>query len=392
MINCIAGKPGGGKSYEAVKNHIIPAIEDGRRVVTNLPIVLEHFIAVYGKEITQLLVVVEYDFHKYGTTRPFSIIEDWTEHQDWKNDKGQGVLFVVDEAHLSLPVPRNSKVDLSLVLEFLSMHRHYGFDILLLTQNTKKLHIDIRDMIQLVYRCIKLSAFGKDDSYVLKIHEGCSSVVVNTKQRDYEPYVFPFYKSHTKSETSIQEANSQDVTPWYKHKAMIYGLAMITISAFLFSSIFINKEKKHEEKQTNELKKEPGTQQVNELKKEPIQPQPTKPKNKTNRQSQDDENLTEYKTMVAKSDKYHPFYKVQLAVTGYAEDIGFKVVYFAAHQNGQEIFSITSNDLMLAGYELRVLTPCSVRIKYHNFEDFIVCSKPQQHLSVGSNDQIASNN
>ncbi|WP_250637543.1 zonular occludens toxin domain-containing protein [Pseudomonas sp. TCU-HL1] len=36
------GQPGGGKSYESVAFHVIPAVvEQGRRVITNLPLALD---------------------------------------------------------------------------------------------------------------------------------------------------------------------------------------------------------------------------------------------------------------------------------------------------------------------------------------------------------------
>ncbi|POB76042.1 zonular occludens toxin domain-containing protein, partial [Vibrio vulnificus] len=40
--------PGSGKSYESVVYHVIPALKDGRKVVTNLPLNLEHFKQVFG--------------------------------------------------------------------------------------------------------------------------------------------------------------------------------------------------------------------------------------------------------------------------------------------------------------------------------------------------------
>jgi zona occludens toxin len=41
VINLLLGAPGGGKSYEATVYHIIPALEKGRKVITNLPLNLE---------------------------------------------------------------------------------------------------------------------------------------------------------------------------------------------------------------------------------------------------------------------------------------------------------------------------------------------------------------
>ncbi|EPW3551744.1 zonular occludens toxin domain-containing protein, partial [Pseudomonas aeruginosa] len=36
MINLILGQPGGGKSHEAVVYHVVPALNQGRKVITNL--------------------------------------------------------------------------------------------------------------------------------------------------------------------------------------------------------------------------------------------------------------------------------------------------------------------------------------------------------------------
>ncbi|MBV1843592.1 zonular occludens toxin domain-containing protein, partial [Photobacterium ganghwense] len=55
MINLIVGRPGGGKSYEAVVFHIIPAIQNGRKVVTNLPLNIDHFVKVFGEDARSLI-------------------------------------------------------------------------------------------------------------------------------------------------------------------------------------------------------------------------------------------------------------------------------------------------------------------------------------------------
>jgi len=406
MINGIAGKPGGGKSYEATKNHVIPAIKSGRRVVTNLPLNIDHFASVYGEHVRDLIVIVQYDFHDYGNLKPFSRIDDWLEHQDWKNEKGQGVLFAIDEAHLSLPsrMQRGTGQDITKVLEFLSMHRHYGFDVLLITQNFKKVHADIRDMIQLVYRCIKKSMFGVDDEYIIKVHEGCTSLVVNTDERAYEPYVFKFYKSHTMSEKSIEEATTVDVVPWWKHSLMFGAGFMLFIFllvlVFLLNHIFSDEE----QSDVSLTKESPVPQVLDENKQLPSAGDtslslPTEEQQISQSLSQnrklptpisEPKQFNEYKDMVEKSKSYHPFYKVELAVSGFAQDYGFKIMYFSARQNGQHIFTITNRDLALAGYDVRILTDCSVKIKYFDYVDFLTCNAPSQSVP-GSKELIASN-
>lgn len=402
MINGIAGKPGGGKSYEAVKNHVIPALKDGRMVVTNLPLQVEHFVAVYGEQVRQLIVLVDYNYHDYGSAKPFSVIGDWLKHQDWKNEKGQGVLFVIDEAHLSLPNGKGSN-EFTKVLEFLSMHRHYGFDVLLITQNFKKVHRDIRDMVQLVYRCIKKSMFGQDDLYIIKVHEGCTSQVVNTDERAYESYVFKFYKSHTKSEGQIVEATTRDVTPWHKTGLMKFSY-VIMFFAFLMVINLINTITKDDEEEVfvkEEVKIakpvfKAATPTVNNstLSKPANTAKPvtvTNSKPKPVIKTPVDEEEEKHKRIVAMSKERHPFYKVGLSISGFAEDLNFKIFYFSAQQNGQHIFTLSSKDLLLAGYDVQVISECLVIVEFHKYREYLTCNRQTVGVKnpVG---EIASNN
>jgi zona occludens toxin len=405
MINGIAGKPGGGKSYEAVKNHVIPALEQKRKVVTNLPLQIEHFESVYGAEIAELIEVVEYNFHEYGTTRPFSQAEDFLKYDDWKNEKGQGVFFVIDECHLSMP---NGKVtpQTTALLEYLSMHRHYGHDILLITQNFKKVHRDIRDMVNLVYRAIKKSFNGQDSEYILKIHEGCTTTVVNTKERAYESHVFKFYKSHTMSNQSVVEATTQDITPWWKsglmYGAMGMGGLFLLILIWFLTLVFGSDEPKEDTK--------PKINKSKEVERKSIPVESIEPRTRQSRAGtyvganvgsnanikpfkepiKAPKQFSEYEDMVEKSKSFHPFYKVDLAVSGFAEDYNFKIVYFSARQNGQHVFTISNKDLALAGYSVKVLGECAVKISYFDYQDFLTCNSPIQ--SVAGTEQVASLN
>ena len=110
MINGIQGKPGGGKTYEAVVNHIIPVVtKDKRKVVTNLPLNIEHFCNVYGEYCRDLIEVIDGQFHNYGGERPFSKKDHYLQYEDWVNEKGQKVYFFIDECHLAMGVGATEK-------------------------------------------------------------------------------------------------------------------------------------------------------------------------------------------------------------------------------------------------------------------------------------------
>ncbi|MER0370175.1 zonular occludens toxin domain-containing protein, partial [Vibrio vulnificus] len=73
MINLIVGRPGGGKSYEAVVFHIIPAIQNGRKVVTNLPLNIDHFVKVFGEDARSLIRTIDTKLDDFGNmNRAFS--------------------------------------------------------------------------------------------------------------------------------------------------------------------------------------------------------------------------------------------------------------------------------------------------------------------------------
>ncbi|OXC99408.1 assembly protein, partial [Vibrio parahaemolyticus] len=80
MIYAIAGRPGGGKTYEAVAYHIIPAIKDGRKVITNITLNIDWFVKVFGEDVRELIKIVDGRLTDFGsTTRPFSQIEDYSD-------------------------------------------------------------------------------------------------------------------------------------------------------------------------------------------------------------------------------------------------------------------------------------------------------------------------
>ncbi len=134
MIYAICGRPRSGKSYESVVFHIIPAVKSGRKVITNVTLNLDWFVKVFGEQVKELIQVVDGQLNEYGRLdRPFSQFEHYQD--EWRDENNRGPLFIVDEAHMVLP---NKQLD-SKILEFYSLHGHYGIDIILLTQDLRKI-------------------------------------------------------------------------------------------------------------------------------------------------------------------------------------------------------------------------------------------------------------
>lgn len=372
MIYGISGKPGGGKSYECVVNHIIPTVtKDKRKIVTNIPLNIEHFVAVYGEYTRDLIEVVDGEFHNFGGERPFSRIEHFTQYEDWQNEQGLKVFFFIDEAHLALP-NRGQRVANEEIREWFSMARHSGFDIMLMSQFLTKVHREIRELISVHYRAIKKDFIGRPKHYVLKVHSDAStrtSSVVATHERTYDKNYFNFYKSHTNSSKSVVESSPQDVKPWYK-SYFIYGSALVFLLAiFSIASGFSESEKPKPKQFVNT---------------------PVNSESVINQSVSNSPISAEVKFSDTKPRKpKHPFYKVDLHISGWADytELGKrkKEYHFSASQNGQYIFELNLRDLILAGYDVFVRSPCMIEIVFDDYMDYLTCDSPKVRLDVPDN-------
>lgn len=373
-LNIIVGRPGSGKSYEAVAFHVIPAIKEGRRVVTNLPLNLDHFVNVFGSEVLELIEIVKDGFSKEsGVIKAFSDPEHFT-REEWKNEAGQGPLFLIDECHFQYPRAardKKSSSDLVVCLEYFSMHRHYGHDILFMTQSLGKLHRDLRDMIQVQYLVSKHTAAGSDKTYTRKVLDGAGSrpTCLSEGVRRYDKTFFPFYKSHTQSETSVDEAKASDIIPLWKRWWIWLAVILIFVGVPMsIKSVFamlgssdkqapVSKVSTSSAPVSSAPSLSPGAQPV-------TSPAPVKVK------------------------KDAPFSKFEITISGfsdnsYRDDSGNfhsrYEYYLNATGSNSYSFPIKISDLMMAGYEVYSLGPCLLRLVYDDSEHYLYCEGDKPH-------------
>ncbi|OHU85488.1 MULTISPECIES: zonular occludens toxin domain-containing protein [Pseudoalteromonas] len=404
MIHGFSGRTGAGKSYECVVNHIIPMVtQKKRKIVTNIPLNIEKICSVYGEHCRELIHYVDGNWHDFGGERPFSRVEHYHQFDDWQNEQGQRCAFFIDEAHLCLPTGGTDKR----TLEFYSLHRQYGFDIYLMTQHFRKIHRDIRDLVDNHYRCIKKSFLGQPDKYVLKIHNGGSSsnsTVVNTVEREYESRWFPFYKSHTKSEKSITEDSSEDIKKWWDNWYMKGSAIMLGVFLFILISA-INTEPKNKSVETTAEPKIETIQQAQQ----PVAQQQTvlaqfqQPQNpnvvaSVQQMPVQNESIrpTIYEQRPEPPRAAHPFHKVALHINGFSEytDRGtiVKNYWIGASQNGQLIFEMSLRDLYLAGYDVMVRSECMIEVSFKDtYHDYITCDSPRIDVMPSESMPVANN-
>lgn len=198
-VHVIAGVMGSGKSFESVKEKILPALRNGQRVVSNISGLNHSAIAAYISkpvaEVEGLLCVVrdeqvsQPDFYPSDADDVASVVKP-------------GDLLVLDE------VWKFYKKGLALsdrCMNFYRMHRHWASEatgltteIVLCIQSIRGLHPDIRDVVEVRFQCRKLKILGKPEHYQVWLYEGDERRASHHFDRKYDPEIFPLYKSHAK--------------------------------------------------------------------------------------------------------------------------------------------------------------------------------------------------
>ncbi|MBT9183306.1 zonular occludens toxin [Pectobacterium punjabense] len=203
-ISAYVGVPGSGKSFEVVRSVIIPAVAQGRRVVSNIyglnPELIYEFVRKNNKteNIGEVLFVtneqVQDDYF-------FPYKNAITDEKDTFCLAGD--LICVDEAWRiwgsDASVPKNHR-------SFIAEHRHFSHpetgvtcDLVVINQSISNLPRFIRDRTETSYRMTKLKSLGLSSMYRVEVF-GSSKLTKNerisVKNYRYDKRIFPLYQSY----------------------------------------------------------------------------------------------------------------------------------------------------------------------------------------------------
>lgn len=376
MINLMVGAPGGGKSYEACVYHILPALQRGRKVITNLPVNVDVYAAL-DESYRDLLELRRMPQPVRGTwaagtdgpaykvdgelkpqpvtTRLFSTVWDyWT---DWRHPKtGQGPLFVIDEAQLAVP---KGKVDPH-VAEWYSLHRHYNCDVLLITQAYGRMDPAIRDLVQLCYRVRKAIAFGFKGKYIRKVQDGIRGEVVNTTARTYESKYFKLYTSHTQGRSVDEDGASDTKAMWKSWPFLGAGICFLYAVISYFNGTFDNliKAPAPAAKPVAQSVSGMATQAVASVSGAPAVTSPA----------------------AAADVPPDPFAALGVHLVGSLQSARGAVYRFVVSQQGLPLFALSDSDLVEMGFAYRSLGHCAGLLTLGKTQRTVVCDAPQVAL------------
>lgn len=226
MIICYEGTPGSGKSYDAVRK-ILDNLKLGRTVYTNIDGLdgdteREHIKCYTGLDDYQLsknlVMLAKNEVYKF-----------------WEGTKN-GSLIVIDEAHKwfnSRDWQKETNKDFA---NWCSTHRHYGYDVLLITQNIEKIDSAARGLVEWTYRYKKVNFLGSlvGNTYLCYAYqEDASGKPIKKITRQYNKAIFKCYHSYVSKD--MTEIGIQKHTNILFHPIFYAIPIMMIVFLYLFS-------------------------------------------------------------------------------------------------------------------------------------------------------------
>lgn len=226
-VTLYTGPPGSGKSYAMVSEVIIPAMLQGRRIVTNIDGLQVDKVREYCKEkdpTADLGEIVLFD----GNDSHDPLF--WP-HQDLDPSLTfikAGDLVIFDE--WKLYYVESGKLQSDTVVPFIRWHRHFtdengiSCDLIIATQVAADVHRQVRGVIEKSYDFFKLSMVGFSRGYRWTLYEGRLQNK-NTKVRQgngtYKKEIFPLYSSYSEGKQGTELKTDK--------RSTIFGKAFVSM-------------------------------------------------------------------------------------------------------------------------------------------------------------------
>jgi zona occludens toxin len=228
-ITAIVGRPGHGKSYSATDLAIVPALQEGRAVYTNIPLRDE---------------AISRDFPDARVHYVKLDQEELNDPSFW--EFSPGALVILDELWRVWPSGLKANRIPIFQLAFIKEHRHRTDDqgrwqdIVLVTQNLADIAAAIREMCETTVICSQLQDMGAAGWFIREYYtgpiKGCdggpSEKMVNNERIKYEDKVYQYYVSNTQGTNKSagpQGAKVVKQTIWGGWKAKAAAVILIGV-------------------------------------------------------------------------------------------------------------------------------------------------------------------
>ncbi len=220
------GLPGSGKSFAAMKDHIIPALKKGRAV----------YAYIEGLDHDKIAQVAEIPPDECR-----GLLHQITREQvpEIYNHVENDSLVVIDELQNFWPSGRQKLPDE--ITRFVSEHRHQGLDVICMGQSLSDCHSLWKRRIDTKIVFNKRDAIGQKNSYNWKVFKAVSpeKFQETTKGKgDYDPAYFGTYASHTEgTENTDTYTDARAViwnNPFFKKWLPVFGVAFLAAVIYIY--------------------------------------------------------------------------------------------------------------------------------------------------------------
>ncbi len=226
------GLVGSGKSYTVVQSAIIPALSEGRKVLTN--------IKMNKAELLDAGIKLPIQFETQAA------LDD---PYFFDNEEFYGALVVIDECQKLWPSGLRSDKANPSHISFFTEHRHRvgvdgrSIEIIVVTQRLSLIAGFIRANIEKTFVAVNLAIVSKPKSYRLDLYVGAvkdtpnKRDVVNEYFGTYDPEIYKFYVSHTASKFGAGDESRIDnrISIFSRRRLMIYG---VSIGGLLLAGVY----------------------------------------------------------------------------------------------------------------------------------------------------------
>ncbi len=207
MIELYEGVPGSGKSYHAICEKFLPWVKQGRRL----------YIAVDGIYLDRLSLFTGIELSVLQ--QQITIWKDSVEVLQAFPHVEPGSAVIIDEAQTVFRSMQ--KVEPGL-LRWLETHRHYGVDILLMSQDFRQMSQGVTRLIEATVKFRKLAFVGLSKKYQGKVRGNPEdNEVIRAFVGTYSPAIYAYYSSYA-SAAIREEKRSHTV---FKSARVAIGIA-----------------------------------------------------------------------------------------------------------------------------------------------------------------------
>lgn len=215
------GVPGAGKSYEVVSSRVIPALKEGRRVVTN----------IRGLDIDKIKAYIikgdkKYDIKNLGTLESIDndliLTDDFFPYFDENENAVEDTFIkrndyiILDESWRFFP---DSKKMTAPQESFFAEHRHFSTDIILINQTSTGINKYALGRVESLYECSNLKRAGLK-RYVVHTYSGNKAYQKNkitSAPKKFKTDVYALYHSYANG-NGDEKLQSSSIYSTFKFK------------------------------------------------------------------------------------------------------------------------------------------------------------------------------